>query len=90
MKDYNRIKQWLLPQLQERGWSVEQFARLCELSRAAVYFFMQDKNRPDEQTMIRMCQVLGRPPEEGLAQYTPNKRGRPVGQSVTGQVRVRR
>ncbi len=77
MKDFNRIKGWLDPQLQAKGLSVESFARQCELTRAAVYHFRADTNRPDEQTMIRMCRVLGVPSEEGFAQYTPKPRGRP-------------
>jgi transcriptional regulator with XRE-family HTH domain len=77
-RDYNRIKQWLDPKLKEKGLSVEAFARQCGLTRTSIYFFRADKNRPNEQTMIRMCQVLGVPAEEGFAQYTPNQVGRPT------------
>ena len=76
--DFNHIKQWLDPQLKQMGLSVEAFANRCELTRAAVYFYRNDKNRPDEQTMIRMCRVLGVPAEEGLAQYSPKRTGRPA------------
>jgi transcriptional regulator with XRE-family HTH domain len=75
--NFNNIRNWLLPKLEELGMSVEQFARAAKLTRAMVYFYMSDRNRPSEQAMIRMCQVLGCPPEEGMRQYTPNKIGRP-------------
>lgn len=75
--DFNHIKQWLDPQLKKTGLSVEGFANRCELTRTAIYFFRNDTNRPDKQTMIRMCRVLGVPAEEGFAQYTPKKSGRP-------------
>lgn len=77
MADFNKIKDWLLPKLQEKKWSVEEFANACGLSRAIVYFYLADTHRPTEETMVRMCQVLGVPLEEGLAQYTPRIHGRP-------------
>jgi transcriptional regulator with XRE-family HTH domain len=77
--DYNHLKQWLLPKIRERKLSVEKFARLVKISRASVYFWFNDVTRPDEQTMARVCQVLGTPLEEGLRQYTPKVEGRPVG-----------
>ncbi len=74
----NQIKSWLDSKLQERNLSVESFAHSCGISRAAIYFFRSDKNRPTKITMMRMCQVLGVPAEEGLAQYIPKTSGRPV------------
>lgn len=38
---------------------------------------MSDASRPKQETMRRMCDVLGVPAEEGLALYTANKLGRP-------------
>jgi transcriptional regulator with XRE-family HTH domain len=76
-RNFNNLKNWLLPQLEERQMSVEQFARAAGLTRGMVYFYLSDRNRPSEDATIRMCQVLGVPPEEGFAQYTPNKIGRP-------------
>jgi len=74
-KDFNNIEGWLKPQLEDMGLSVEQFADKAGLSRASVYFYFQDKTRPNSTAMKRMCDVLGRPFEEGLAQYTPRKPG---------------
>lgn len=72
-----------MPKLKERGLSVEMFARKCGLSRAIIYFYFSDKYRPDTNSMVIMCQVLGVPLEEGLQQYTPNHRGRPAGGGST-------
>lgn len=57
--------------------SIEQFANEVGVSRASVYFYFSDQARPTEETMKRMCDVLERPYEEGLRQYTPKKNGRP-------------
>lgn len=76
MRDFNNIRGWLLPKLADRQQSIELFARECGLSRAAVYFYCSDKYRPDSTTMKVMCDVLGVPFEEGLAQYTPRQQGR--------------
>ena len=78
-RDFNHIREWIVPKLEAGGWSVENFARECGLSRAIIYFYMNDRYRPDEQQMITMCRVLGVPSEEGFAQYTPRHRGRAFG-----------
>jgi transcriptional regulator with XRE-family HTH domain len=77
--DFNHIKEWLLPKLDERGMSVEQFANGCGITRGMLYFYLADKHRPSEQVMVKMCQILGVPLEEGLNQYIPRKSGRPAG-----------
>ena len=77
-RDYNHIKEWLDPKLKRMGLSIEKFARLAGLNRSSVYFYRNDEDRPSEQAMIRMCQVLGASCQEGLAQYTPKKNGRPT------------
>lgn len=78
-RDYNRIKQWLLPKLDTKGVSVEQFSREVGISRAELYFYFADKHRPSEQVMARICHALNVPFEEGLRQYTPRRNGRPRG-----------
>lgn len=79
LTDFSNIRDWLLPLLDERGLSVEEFSNQVGVTRAAVYHYLKDTNRPSEQVMIKMCQVLGVPPEEGLRQYTPKVAGRPSG-----------
>ena len=88
-RDFNNIGPWLNRLLNERQLSVERLARKSGLSRAAVYFYMQDKNRPSEEAMMRMCTVLGVPFEEGLKQYTPNANGRPTRSGGTRVVTIR-
>ena len=77
--NYNHLDKWLTELLDHRQLSVEQLAEAVGLSRSSVYFYLQDKTRPDEDTMVRICNFLGVPLEEGLRQYTPRKRGRPRG-----------
>ena len=77
MKDFNYIKEWLMPKLDAKGISVEALANAVGVTRGAIYFYLDDTCRPETQTMARICQFLGVPLEEGLKQFTPKKRGRP-------------
>lgn len=76
-KDFNNLGTWLPPRIEATGMSIEKFSYKAGLSKAIVYFYMQDKYRPSAESMIRMCKVLGVPAEEGLAQYTERKVGAP-------------
>lgn len=78
-RDFNHIDQWLDAHLRARQMSVEQLARRSGLSRATVYFYMTDKNRPSSNAMAKLCHALGVSVEEGMKQYTPRKAGRPAG-----------
>jgi len=49
-KDFNRIREWLTPLLQERGLSVERFANEVGLTRTSVYRYMNDEKRPDSDS----------------------------------------
>jgi len=76
---YNHLREYLLPKLAEREMSIEEFARAIDVTRACVYFYLDDRTRPREQVAIRMSQVLGVPAEEVMRQYTPRKVGKPRG-----------
>lgn len=78
-KDFNNIKDWLIPILDKKGWSVEEFGRKLGLTRAAVYHYLNDSRRPTEERMSQICKVLGVPLSEGMAQFTPRTLGRPRG-----------
>lgn len=80
-RNFNNLNTWLPPRIQATGMSIEQFARAAGVTRVMIYNYIADKNRPDEQTMIRICQLLNVPAEEGMQQYTPRKVGRPKGLS---------
>ena len=79
MNDYNHIREWLGHHLQQKNLSVEQLARKAGLSRAMIYFYIEDRNRPSSNSMARICKVLGVPLEEGMKQFTPRKPGPPFG-----------
>jgi transcriptional regulator with XRE-family HTH domain len=87
--DYNHIREWLNPHLDRLGMSVEQFANACGISKASVYFYMEDRYRPNAGIMSAMCRVLGVPLEQGLHQYTPRKSGRPAGGKKSYRVSAR-
>jgi transcriptional regulator with XRE-family HTH domain len=72
----NNLKDWLHPKIKERGLTVKEFGYAVGVSKAALYNYFQDRNRPDRRTMERICSFLGVPLEEGLAQYTPRLEGK--------------
>ncbi|MFZ0517382.1 MAG: helix-turn-helix transcriptional regulator, partial [Acidobacteriaceae bacterium] len=60
-----------------RGLSVERLARASNITRTAVYFYIDGKCRPRHKTLLRMCQVLEVPYDEGAKYCTPATTGRP-------------
>ena len=78
-RDFNNLKKWLTPLLEERGWSIEEFGRKVGVTRAAIYHYMTDRNRPTVERMRQIYEALGVPAAEGLAQFTPRIAGRPRG-----------
>lgn len=83
----NNLKEWLLPLIKDRGLTVKEFSEETGVSRAALYNYFEDRNRPDLHTMEKICRYLEIPLAEGLAQYTPKKEGRPAdgeGESTSG------
>jgi transcriptional regulator with XRE-family HTH domain len=86
-KDFNHLNKWIPKRLAERGWSVEKLANHSGISRTAVYRWMYDDDRPEEETMLKVCRALDVPLEEGLRQYVPKKKGRPGRkQAILGNV----
>lgn len=85
----NNLKQWLIGTedkpglLVKRGIGTEDFAYSIGLTRSAVYFFLEDNNRPSPQTLAKMCKVLGVTIEEGLKHVDPRATGRPAGTKET-------
>jgi transcriptional regulator with XRE-family HTH domain len=77
--DFNHIKDWLLPIVDEKGLSLEQVARAAGLSKASIYHYINDKRRPSTDAMRKICDVLGVPHEDGLKTFSPKANGRPKG-----------
>lgn len=68
------------PRDARRTLSMEKFATLIGVSRASVYFWLEDITRPSERSMAKVCNALGESLAEGLAQFSPKRMGRPTGQ----------
>jgi transcriptional regulator with XRE-family HTH domain len=77
--DYNHLKKWLRPRIKEAGWTFQKFAEEVGITRAALYFYFDDINRPTPKVIERMCALLEVPIEEGMAQVTQRSPGRPAG-----------
>ena len=75
--------------LDKRGISVEKFSYEVGVSKQSLYFYLEDISRPTEQTMARICKAVGRPLQEGLAQYTPKVNGRPKGTAGPKELSIR-
>lgn len=75
----NNLHKWLPAQCERAGISLERLSQLAEVSRASLYKWMADDDRPSEEAMQRVCSALGVDLIEGMNQYTPKKRGRPRG-----------
>lgn len=86
-KDYNNLKKWIEKMCKDAGLPIYKVANRAGVSRAIIYNWMIDRNRPDEDTLLRVAQVFadhtGRKSEEifaeGLTQYTTRPKGRPRG-----------
>lgn len=81
-RDFSNLGPWLNSKLDQAGLSVERLAVKAGISRASIYFYIQDRCRPTESNIKRICDALGVPFEEGLQQYTPRKPGRKSRTSV--------
>lgn len=89
-RDFSNLNVWLPRKAKTAKLTFEQIAHRVGISRTMMYEYVSDLSRPTEQTMLKMCRVLGVPFEQGLSQYTPKKIGRPRGSNTTSELRVRR
>lgn len=79
MDDYNTIKDWLLPKLEELQMTVEELAMEVGVQPKTIYRYFTDERRPSPSVMGKICSYLGVPFEDGRAQYSNNRVGRPSG-----------
>lgn len=83
-QDFNHLGEWLSKRIKAKNLGIEEFSQKAKMSRAALYHFMKDTRRPSDLMIARICKALGVPVEEGKAQYTPRKAGRPKGIKANG------
>lgn len=90
MKEFNKLPKWLSKKLAEKEITVEHFAWKAKISRVSIYYYLSGHSKPSTQTMVRICQELGVPLEEGFRQFSPSTIGRPKGSGgTTREVTVR-
>jgi DNA-binding phage protein len=77
-RDFNHLPTWLRAAIARANIEgIEALARRSNISRTALYRYLNDDDRPSEETMARICRALGVDLAEGLRQYTPKRNGRP-------------
>lgn len=77
MSKTNTIKEWLLPQLEERQMTVEDLAKELETHPKTIYRYFSGERLPAPLMMGRICSFLGVPFAEGRSQYGSHPTGRP-------------
>jgi transcriptional regulator with XRE-family HTH domain len=90
-KDFNNLAKWIPARMKEAGIeTVEKLANRAGLSRTAIYRWFYDQDRPSEDSMLKICRVVGVSLEEGLSQYSPKKVGRPSTRDDSARKKARR
>jgi DNA-binding phage protein len=74
-RDFNNLAQLLKPVMKKRGMSVENLAKKAGLSRMTIYAWFDDSNRPDTQSLARVCKVLKLPLTKALRMYSVRSQG---------------
>jgi len=86
-KDFNRLGKWLPEQFKKAGTPLYKVANRSKVSRASLYYWMNDVTRPDSDSLLKVVRVLadlsGQETDklfaEALAQYTQRAEGRKPG-----------
>ena len=74
---FNKLEPWMTAKMEARDMTVEELAEAVGISKATIYAYWKDKQRPSLDSMIAICKVFHCNLEEGLAQYTAVDIGRP-------------
>ncbi len=74
-KDYNNLKQWLVPLMDARRISTEDLAIKAKVSRRVLYFWMDDTARPSTKSIARVVDALNELPvyvfDKNSGKYVP-------------------
>lgn len=78
MTERSAFGKWLLAELDERRWSMREFARRCEVSESTISRIVSGKRNPSSELCRRMGDVLRLPPERifreaGLLPQNPDE-----------------
>lgn len=78
MTERSAFGKWLLKELDERRWSMREFARRSDVSESTISRVVSGKRNPSSALCRRMAEVLHLPPERifreaGLLPSTPEE-----------------
>jgi transcriptional regulator with XRE-family HTH domain len=78
MTERSPFGKWLLQELEERRWSMREFARRCGVSESTISRVVSGKRNPSSDLCRKMAEVLHLPPERvfrkaGLLPQTPEE-----------------
>jgi DNA-binding phage protein len=59
------------------GIPPSEVASRCGITRRALYYYMNERSRPAEQTLVKLCEVLGLSPKATAAMFVRKRTGRP-------------
>lgn len=96
-KDFNNLKPWLSKLIKDSGLPIYKVANRADMSRIALYNWMSDISRPDDESFQKVIRVLANETgrnfsellTEGYSTFTPRQEGRPRGSTGTSEVRAR-
>jgi transcriptional regulator with XRE-family HTH domain len=63
MTERSAFGKWLLEELEDRRWSMREFARRCGVSESTISRVVSGKRNPSSELCRRMAKVLHLPPE---------------------------
>jgi len=64
MTERSALGKWLLQELDDRRWSMREFARRCEVSESTISRIVSGKRNPSSELCRKMAEVLRLPAEK--------------------------
>jgi transcriptional regulator with XRE-family HTH domain len=76
----SKLGAWIISKLEERNLRSSELAERAGISRVALHYIIKGRNAPSEETITKICRVLGASVAEAKANYARGKHtGRPKG-----------
>lgn len=59
-----KFSEWLVNEMEKRGWKQADLARASSLHRAVISYLINEKRKPGEITVVAIAKAFKLPPEE--------------------------